>query len=183
MVPKVVSVLVVVVFGVMASVVDAAGPTRGADRLTGAVAGAGIHPLFGTLPFTDGTVGESDGLTAQGGGLITFDFGGVGLGIVSVLYGYTCLSAERNVSTHRFVVLRSTNTTLAPVGATGLSSVIDRVGTPNPDTDRVLLFAPPPPPQGPCSREDRAILDTAPVISLSVTSGTWSVHDGLPGYP
>jgi len=180
MVPKVAAVLVLVA---MASVGDAAAQPARQDRLTGAVAGAGIHPVFGSLPFTDHTVGASDGVMATGGGVATFDFSGVGFGVVAVTYGYTCLSAERHVSTHRFVVLRSTNATLAPVGAIGLSSVIDGVGARDPDTDRVLLFAPPPPTQGACSREDRAILDTAPVIRLTVTSGTWAVHDGLPGYP
>jgi hypothetical protein len=157
----------------------------GKDRLTGAVAGTANHPLFGPLPFTDATFGESDGVTATGGGLITVDFTRVGLGIVKVTYRYTCLSADANVSTHRFVVIKSTNQDVAPVGATGLSSVIDGTPTGTPDTDRVLLFAQPPPTQVvPCSREDRALLDPpASVIGLTATKGSWSVHDGLPGYP
>lgn len=157
----------------------------GKDRLTGAVAGTANHPLFGLLPFTDATVGESDGVTATGGGLITVDFSSVGLGIVQVMYRYTCLSADANVSTHRFVIIRSTNQDVAPVGATGLSSVIDGRPTGTPDTDRVLLFAQPPPAQVvPCSREDRALLDPpASVIGLTASKGDWSVHDGLRGYP
>jgi len=157
----------------------------GKDRLTGAVAGTANHPLFGLLPFTDATVGESDGVTATGGGLITVDFSSVGLGIVQVMYRYTCLSADANVSTHRFVIIRSTNQDVAPVGATGLSSVIDGRPTGTPDTDRVLLFAQPTPAQVvPCSREDRALLDPpASVIGLTAAGGDWSVHDGLRGYP
>ena len=163
----------------------AAAKVAGKDRLTGVVAGTANHPLFGPLPFTDATLGESNGVTATGGGLITVDFSRVGLGIVKVTYRYTCLSADANVSTHRFVVIKSTNQDLAPVGATGLSSVIDGTPTGTPDTDRVLLFAPPPPTQvKPCSREDRALLDPpASVIGLTATRGSWSVHDGLPGYP
>jgi hypothetical protein len=157
----------------------------GKDRLTGAVAGIANHPLFGLLRFTDATIGESDGVIATGGGLITVDFTSVGLGIVQVTYRYTCLSADANVSTHRFIIIRSTNQAVAPVGATGLSSVIDGTPTGTPDTDRVLLFAQPPPTQVvPCSREDRALLDPpASVIRLTATKGDWSVHDGLPGYP
>src|SRR4051794_4964892 len=164
----------------IASVAEA----RGIDRLTGSVAGSAIHPdpAFGTLPFTDATVGQSNGAVATGGGRITFDFSGVGLGVVAVSYRYTCLGAEGRVSTHRFIVLSSTNPALAPVGLTGLSSVIDAT-PPQADTDRVLLNAPPPPPAGACSREDRALLDGAPVFALTVTSGDWSVRDGLAGYP
>jgi hypothetical protein len=184
MADRLLALLVAVACGAIATIPDAASAAVGGkDRLTGAVAGVGIHPLFGALPFTDLTLGASDGVTATGGGLIRFDFTGAGLGVVAVRYDYTCLSADDNVSTHRFVVRQSTNPTLAPVGATGISSVIDAKEPSTPDTDRVLLFAPPPPPQGPCSREDRALLDSAPVVQLTVTAGNWSVHDGLPDYP
>ena len=145
MLAKRASAVVLSLFGLIASMtliapVAHAASTKvaGKDRLTGAVAGTANHPLFGPLPFTDATFGESDGVTATGGGLITVDFTRVGLGIVKVTYRYTCLSADANVSTHRFVVIKSTNQDLAPVGATGLSSVIDGTPTGTPDTDRVL---------------------------------------------
>jgi hypothetical protein len=51
----------------------------GKDKLTGMVSGVAIHPMFGPLPFTDSTDGQSDGVNPKGGGTISFDFSHLGV--------------------------------------------------------------------------------------------------------
>lgn len=103
--------------------------------------------------------------------------------VLALKYKYTCLSAIGNISIHRLVVLESSNESIVPAGAAALSSVVDGKSRGSPDTDRAVLFPPPPPPEGPCSLQDRALLDGQPVITFTVTSGSWTVHDGLSSYP
>jgi hypothetical protein len=159
--------------------------TGGKDKLTGTVSGIAIHPTFGSLPFTDTTDGQSDGVNAKGGGTSTFDFSQLGLGVVELQYRYTCLTAIGNISIYRFVVSESSNEVIAPVGTPGLSSVVDGKNTGSPDTDQALFPAPPPAPGvAPCSLDDRQILlNNASTIAFTVTAGNWTVHDGLPGAP
>jgi hypothetical protein len=159
--------------------------TVGKDKLTGTASGVAIHPTFGSLPFTDTTDGQSDGVNAKGGGAIMFDFSQLGLGVVELQYRYTCLTAIGNVSIHRFVVSQSSNEVVAPVGTPGLSSVVDGKDTGSPDTDQALFPAPPPAPGvAPCSLDDRQTLLSNPsTIAFTVTAGNWTVHDGLPGSP
>jgi hypothetical protein len=47
-----------------------ASTTGGKDKLAGTVSGVAVHPLFGQLPFTDTTDGQSDGVATKGGGAI-----------------------------------------------------------------------------------------------------------------
>jgi hypothetical protein len=157
-----------------------ASTTGGKDKLTGTVSGVAVHPLFGQLPFTDTTDGQSDGVATKGGGAITFDFSGLGFGIVALKYRYACLTADGNRSIHRFVITESSNEALAPVGTLGLSSVLDG----RPDTDQAV-FPFHPPAGGPpaCSLEEAQIAFSAAHIAFTVTSGNWTVHDGLPGWP
>ena len=153
------------------------------DSLIGEVNGTAAHPVFGPLRFTDITYGQTGRSGTRGGGVITFDFRPVGLDVLIVTYRYTCLSAIDHVSIHRFVVETSSNEAIVAAGTTGISSVVDGRGSNVPDTDRVLLSPAPPPPQGPCSIADRAVLDDPAVVSLTASSGSWIVHDGLAEVP
>ncbi|MGY1619580.1 hypothetical protein ACI797_22810 [Geodermatophilus sp. SYSU D00691] len=157
----------------------------GKDKLTGTASGIAVHPVFGFLPFTDTTDGQSDGVAPKGGGTIQFDFSQLGLGVVELTYRYTCLTAIGGVSIHRFVVIASSNEVIAPPGTLGFSSVVDGKGTGGPDTDRALFPAPDPAPGTvPCSLDDRRVLLEDPsAITFTVTSGNWTVHDGLPTSP
>jgi hypothetical protein len=159
--------------------------TRGKDKLTGTVSGVAIHPIFGLLPFTDSTDGQSDGVKTKGGGTISLDFSGPGFGVITLQYKYTCLTARDNISIERWRVTASSNQVVVPVGAAGLSSVVDGKGSGLPDTSRSRIPAPPTAPGvTPCSFEDGTLLDDDTATSaLTVTSGNWTVHDGLPGSP
>jgi hypothetical protein len=157
----------------------------GKDKLTGTVSGVANHPTFGPLPFTDSTDGQSDGVNPKGGGTISLDFSRLGFGVVTVQYKYTCLTARDNISITRWRVTASSNQVVVPVGAAGLSSVVDGKGSGFPDTSRARVPAPPTAPGvTPCSFEDRTLLDDpSATIALTVTSGNWTVHDRLPGSP
>jgi hypothetical protein len=149
------------------------------DSLIGQVNGTAVHPVFGPLPFTDITYGQTGPSGTRGGGVITFDFTAHKLGVLLVTYRYTCLSAIDNVSTHRFIVQTSSNEAIVAAGTTGISSVVDGGDSDVPDTDRVLLSPPPPPPQGPCTVADRGVLDNPATVNLTASSGSWIVRDGL----
>jgi hypothetical protein len=61
-----VALLMVLVLGATRSVAIAdVAHTGGKDSLVGNASGIAMHPVFGLLPFTDRTVGQSDGVAAS----------------------------------------------------------------------------------------------------------------------